>query len=111
MLWVAADPAQGGQKSMKTTIWRTSAFALAAAGLALGSPAEARHRHYHHRSHEQGHSHCLRFNKTTGTLVGVAGGAVLGHAIFGGTGGTVVGAAAGGVAGHSLAHNGRKRCR
>jgi hypothetical protein len=97
---------------MKMTIWRNSAFALAAAGLAFGSPAEARHyRHHYHRSRDPGHGHCLRFNKTTGTLVGVAGGAVLGHAIFGGTGGTVVGAAAGGVAGHSLAHNGRKRCR
>ena len=51
-----------------------------------------------------------RFNKTTGSIAGGVGGALLGHAILGGPGGLLVGAAAGGIAGHELAHNRRKHC-
>lgn len=100
--------------------FRTMACALAAACcLALpGAPAQAHgHRyHYRHYHHHRGyarddHGHCLRFNKTTGTVAGAVGGGLLGNALVGGTGGTLVGAAAGGVTGHELARNGRKRCR
>lgn len=94
------------------------AAAMAAAGcLALPAiPAQAhsyRHGHHdHNRDYARNdHGHCLRFNKTTGTVAGAVGGGLIGNAVFGGTGGTLVGAAAGGVAGHELARNGRKRCR
>ena len=104
--------------------FRAMACALAAACcLALpGIPAQAhshRYHDYHHRYHyrhhrgyaRDDHGHCLRFNRTTGTVAGAVGGGLLGNALVGGTGGTLVGAAAGGVAGHELARNGRKRCR
>ena len=92
------------------------AIPMAIMGLGLSSPAEARYHHHHHHHHHHyryarsGHGHCLRFNKTTGTVAGAVGGGVLGHAIIGGPGGLLVGAAAGGIAGHELAHNRRKRC-
>lgn len=92
---------------MKKSPLAVAAAIIAIAGLSLAGPAEARHRH--HR--DPGHGHCLRFNKTTGTVAGAVGGGLLGKAVLGGTGGTLVGAAAGGVAGHELAHNRRKRCR
>lgn len=90
---------------------RLAAIGLAIAALALSGPAEARHHDRHYRNARDGHGHCLRFNKTTGTVAGAVGGGLLGNVILGGTGGTLVGAAAGGVAGHELAHNRRKRCR
>ena len=91
-----------------------AALALASIALGLAGPVEARHQHHrvqHYRYARDSHGRCLRFNKTTGTVVGAVGGGVLGHAIIGGPGGLLVGAAAGGVAGHELAHNRRKRCR
>ena len=93
-----------------------AAATLAIAGLAVEAPAQAHHyyHHYYHHNYtnhgDPGHGNCLRFNKTTGTVAGGVGGALLGRAIFGGTVGTVAGAAAGGLAGHTLARNGRKRC-
>ena len=91
-------------------------FTVALLGLGLSGPAAAQDRwhdyHHHHRYYErEGHGHCLRFNKTTGTIAGAGVGGLLGHAVVGGTGGVLVGAAAGGLAGHELAHNGRKHCR
>lgn len=94
---------------------RFGALAFTLLVLGLSGPAEARHHHHHHGQHyryaRDSHGRCLRFNKTTGTVVGVVGGGVLGNAIIGGTGGTLVGAAAGGIAGHELAHNRRKHCQ
>jgi len=92
---------------MKKSAFTAAAATVAFAGLCLAGPAEAR-RHHHS---DPGHGHCLRFNKTTGTVAGAVGGGLVGKAGVGGTGGVLVGAAAGGVAGHELAHNGRKRCR
>lgn len=92
---------------------RLGALALAIMALGLSSPVEARHHHHrvqHYRYARDSHGRCLRFNKTTGTVVGVVGGGVLGHAIIGGPGGLLAGAAAGGIAGHELAHNRRKHC-
>jgi uncharacterized protein YcfJ len=88
-------------------------LAIAILAMGLSSPAQARHHHHrvhHYRYARDSHGHCLRFNKTTGTVAGAVGGGVLGHAIIGGPAGLLVGAAAGGLAGHELAHNRRKRC-
>lgn len=99
---------------MKWSAVFAGSMAVAVAGLSVSGPAEAEpyHHHHHYRHHyEEGHGHCLRFNKTTGTVAGVVGGGLLGRAIVGGPGGMLVGAAAGGLAGHELAHNRRKHCR
>ena len=105
---------------MKVSIIRNAAFSLAAAGLAIPPAAEANQQPKHHASkhHVQkvaesdpGHGHCLRFNKTTGSIAGAAGGAVLGKVIFGGPVAIVGGAVVGGIAGHKLARNGKKNCR
>jgi uncharacterized protein YcfJ len=85
-----------------------SAFiaALAVTTLTFTSPVQARP--------NSGHGHCLRFNKTTGTVAGAIAGGLLGNVIAGGgnrTAGTLIGGAAGGLAGHTLARNGRKKCR
>jgi outer membrane lipoprotein SlyB len=80
--------------------------AVAMGTLAFASPVQA-------RSHS-GHGHCLRFNKTTGTVAGAIAGGLLGNVIAGHgnrTAGTFIGGAAGGLAGHELARNGRKNCR
>ena len=98
------------------------ARAITAAVIGLGVTASAtaepyrgEYYHHHHRHYEyyarDGHGHCLRFNKTTGTIAGVGVGGLIGNAVVGGTGGLLVGAAAGGLAGHELARNGRKHCR
>jgi len=47
--------------------------------------------------------------KTTGTIVGAAGGALLGNALWHGGGGAVVGGVGGAVAGHEIAKGGCKR--
>ena len=103
---------------MKQPIRLGCSMALITLGLGLSAQAGAQdhrwheYRHHHHRYyHREGHGHCLRFNKTTGTIAGVGVGGVVGHAVIGGPGGLLVGAAAGGLAGHELAHNGRKHCR
>ncbi|MBW8785533.1 MAG: glycine zipper 2TM domain-containing protein [Novosphingobium sp.] len=91
-------------KQSKLVVGSLSAalFAVAFAG-----PADARR--YHHYRGYTAHHRCLRFDKTTGTVAGAAGGGLIGHAIGGGTG-TVVGAVGGGLLGHHLARNGPKRC-
>ena len=92
---------------------RPGALAIALMALGLASPVAARQHHHrvdHDRYARDSHGHCLRFNKTTGTVVGAVGGGLLGRAIVGGPGGLLVGAAAGGLAGHELAHNRRKHC-
>lgn len=66
--------------------------------LGLSTPAQARHHHHrvhHYRLTRDSHGHCLRFNKTTGTVVGAVGGGANNHAIIGGPGGLLVGTAAG----------------
>jgi len=103
-----------GENAVKSLVI-SGALALSALGLvvpietvsAQQTVTEHYHSHYRHRS---GHGRCLRFNKTTGSIAGGVGGALLGHAILGGPGGLLVGAAAGGIAGHELAHNRRKHC-
>jgi hypothetical protein len=47
--------------------------------------------------------------KATGTVVGGVGGALIGHAIFGGVGGAVAGGLGGAVAGHEIAGAGCHR--
>ncbi len=49
-----------------------------------------------------------RSRKTTGTVLGGVGGALLGSAV-GGTGATIVGAAGGGLVGHEVGRSGCKR--
>jgi uncharacterized membrane protein YjjB (DUF3815 family) len=80
--------------------------AIALTVLGFANPVEAKSR--------SGHGHCLRFNKTTGTVAGAIAGGLLGNVIAGHgnrTAGTLIGGAAGGLAGHELARNGRKNCR
>ena len=102
---------------MKLPVAFAGSMAVAVLGLSFSSPAAAdpyyghHHHHHHHYYAREGHGRCLRFNKTTGTVTGVVGGGLIGHALVGGPGGLLVGAAAGGLAGHELAHNGRKHCR
>jgi uncharacterized protein YcfJ len=75
-------------------------LALATLTAGFATQAEARKR-------------CLRFDKTTGTVVGAVGGGILGSLIGGHgnhTAGTFIGAAGGGLAGHELANNRRKHC-
>jgi uncharacterized protein YcfJ len=47
--------------------------------------------------------------KTTGTIVGGVGGALVGHAIGGGTGGTIIGGLGGGLLGRQVGKSGCKR--
>jgi uncharacterized protein YcfJ len=47
--------------------------------------------------------------RVTGTVVGGVGGALIGHAIFGGVGGAVAGGLGGAVAGHAIAGEGCHR--
>jgi uncharacterized protein YcfJ len=47
--------------------------------------------------------------KTTGTIVGAAGGALVGNALWHGGGGAVVGGLGGAVAGHEIAKSGCRR--
>ena len=102
---------------------------IATAGLAgvtllcaVIAPASARnyyydrdgHRHYYHSASYNTHRHASRHHtercRTTGTVLGVLGGAVLGNAItHHSTAGTVVGAGVGGVAGHQIARNNCRR--
>jgi hypothetical protein len=97
---------------MKRPISFAGTMALAILGLSLAGPAQAHSRRWHeYHDARDDHGHCLRFNKTTGTVAGAVGGGLLGHAIVGGPGGLLVGAAAGGLAGHELSHNRRKHCR
>ena len=97
---------------MKQPISLAAPVVLAVLGLSLAGSAQAHSRRWHeHHDARYDHGHCLRFNKTTGTIAGAVGGGLLGRAAFGGTGGMLVGAAGGGLAGHELAHNGRKHCR
>jgi uncharacterized protein YcfJ len=97
---------------------RAFAFGLlltcVAATTAFSAPAEAHHRHHHRTYAREDHGHCLRFDKTTGTVTGAVAGGLLGNTIAGHhnrTAGTFIGGAAGGLAGHELANNHRKHCR
>lgn len=80
---------------LKTTA--IAAMALAGASLAVATPAEARP--------------CGRYvSKTTGTLLGAGGGALLGGVLTHGAAGPLIGAAAGGVAGHEIAKKNKQKC-
>lgn len=50
-----------------------------------------------------------RSRKTTGTIVGGVGGALVGHAIAGNTGGTIIGGLGGGLLGRQVGKSGCKR--
>ena len=50
-----------------------------------------------------------RSRKTTGTIVGGVGGALVGHAITGNTGGTILGGLGGGLLGRQVGKSGCKR--
>ncbi len=69
---------------------------LAVAALALTLPLAAA---------PGAHATCGQ-RKTVGTVVGGVGGALIGHALFGGLGGLVVGGAGGALAGHAIASSG-----
>jgi uncharacterized protein YcfJ len=51
----------------------------------------------------------VRRNANNGTLIGAAGGALVGQAIGHNTGGTLIGAGVGAVAGHEVAKNRAKK--
>ena len=104
---------------MKKTLLALAAVSLAVpATLVPATPAMARHhttRHYYTSSHgvrywqgNNGRYYCHRSNGTVGTIVGAAGGALVGRAIDthgSRTTGTVLGAAAGALLGRSVARN------
>ena len=74
-----------------------AALALVGASFAVATPAEAR---------------CGRYvSKTTGTVIGAAGGALLGGVLTHGSTGPIVGAAAGGLAGHEISKKNLRKCR
>jgi hypothetical protein len=83
-----------------------SALTIAAAPLA--AQAETQHRHkVLICPTESG----VRRNANNGTIIGAAGGALLGQAIGHNTGGTLIGAGVGAVAGHEVAKSrARKNC-
>jgi len=91
----------------------THATIATLAGLTLFGAIPANARHHHYSRYSSGHGHCVRFDKTTGTVAGAVGGGILGSLIGGHgnhTAGTFIGAGAGGLAGHELARGGRKHC-
>ena len=74
-----------------------AALALAGASFAIAAPAEAR---------------CGRYvSKTTGTLLGAGGGALLGGVLTHGSTGPIVGAAAGGLAGREISKKNLRKCK
>ena len=110
------------------TLFRTSALALAAAGMAVSAvPAEAsdhgRHGYsqYQHRDRygndstwrgNDGRYYCRKSDGTTGLLIGAAAGALLGREVDGGynhTTGTIIGGVLGALLGKSVAQ--KTTCR
>jgi uncharacterized protein YcfJ len=56
-------------------------------------------------------SSAVRRNANNGTIIGAAGGALVGQAIGHNTGGTLIGAGVGAVAGHEIArHRAKRNC-
>jgi uncharacterized protein YcfJ len=84
-----------------------SALTVAAAPLA----ASAEPPHHHHRVLVCPNESGVRRNANNGTIIGAAGGALVGQAIGHNTGGTLIGAGVGAVAGHEVAkHRARQNC-
>jgi hypothetical protein len=81
---------------------------LAASALTIAAaPLAAQAETHHHRQRVlicPTHSG-VRRNANNGTIIGAAGGALLGQAIGHNTGGTLIGAGVGAVAGHQIAKN------
>lgn len=85
--------------------------ALAASVLAmLATPLAGSARPYHrHRVLVCPTASGVRRNANNGTMIGAAGGALLGQAVGHNTGGTLIGAGVGAVAGHEIAKNRARR--
>jgi uncharacterized protein YcfJ len=81
-----------------------SALVVTAAPLAADAKP-----HHKHRVLVCPTSSGVRRNANNGTIIGAAGGALLGQAIGPNTGGTLIGAGVGAVAGHEIAKNRAKR--
>jgi uncharacterized protein YcfJ len=88
------------RKSLSKTLFAVSALAIVAAPLAARAETHQRHRVLICPT-ESG----VRRNANNGTIIGAAGGALLGQAIGHNTGGTLIGAGVGAVAGHEVAKN------
>lgn len=87
----------------KTLIVRA---ALAASALTLvAAPMAADAQPHRHRVLVCPNESGVRRNANNGTMIGAAGGALLGQAIGHNTGGTLIGAGVGAVAGHQIAKN------
>jgi hypothetical protein len=92
----------------KTLIVKTALAAAAAVAVTAPLAAEAQPPH-HHQVLVCPTASGVRRNANNGTLIGAAGGALVGQAIGHNTGGTLIGAGVGAVAGHEIARNRAKR--
>ena len=83
---------------------------LAASALTLAAaPLAAHAEHHRHQVLVCPTKSGVRRNANNGTIIGAAGGALLGQAIGHNTGGTLIGAGVGAVAGHEVARNRARR--
>jgi uncharacterized protein YcfJ len=88
-----------------------TALAMRAASTLMiaAAPIAAHAEHRHHRDLVCPTESGVRRNANNGTIIGAAGGALVGQAIGHNTGGTLIGAGVGAVAGHEIAKNRARR--
>jgi uncharacterized protein YcfJ len=95
----------------KTLIVKAALAASALTIVAAPLAASAQPPHHRHKVLICPTESGVRRNANNGTIIGAAGGALLGQAIGHNTGGTLIGAGVGAVAGHEVAkHRARRNC-
>jgi uncharacterized protein YcfJ len=96
---------------LRKTLIANAALAASALLIAAAPLAAQAETHHSHKVLVCPTESGVRRNANTGTILGAAGGALVGQAIGHNTGGTLIGGGVGAVAGHEIAkHRARNNC-